>query len=69
MRLSGQRNQCPTCDAYFASNAAFDAHRTGKWHERRCKSTDELTDAGWTNGDGFWRQKGPEKSPWRKEET
>ena len=41
MRLSGQRNQCPSCGEPFNSNAAFDKHRTGQFgKDRRCMSVD-----------------------------
>lgn len=58
MRLTGQRNQCPTCMKYFNSNAAFDKHRIGSFskHTRRCMTTDEMLDAGMVlREDGFWR--------------
>lgn len=55
-RLSGDRNQCPSCLAYFNSNTAFDKHRTGKFDgSRRCLSTDEMLSQGFgKTSDGFW---------------
>ncbi len=57
MKLTGQRNQCPTCRLYFNSNAAFDKHRTGEHHNktRRCMTVDEMTSKGMAqNKAGFW---------------
>ncbi|CAG9241110.1 hypothetical protein BDI4_100050 [Burkholderia diffusa] len=61
-RLTGDRNQCPTCGEFFNSTHAFDAHRTGpfggangKPAHRRCLSTDEMRAKGMTvNKAGFW---------------
>lgn len=55
-RFSGDRNQCPSCLAYFNSNTAFDKHRTGKFGaSRRCLSTDEMLSQGFgKTSDGFW---------------
>lgn len=42
-KLSGQRNQCPSCLEYFNSNTGFDAHRRnrGKRAEiERCRVLD-----------------------------
>lgn len=60
MRLTGQRNKCPTCGLFFNSNYAFDKHRTGKFgnekEPRRCMSEDEMLTHGMVKGDdGFWR--------------
>lgn len=50
--LGGERNECPTCGALFATNAAFDAHRVGKFatlkqpNTRRCMTADEMHMAG-----------------------
>jgi hypothetical protein len=56
MKLSGQRNQCPTCKLYFKSNAAFDKHRTGEHgKDRRCMTVEEMTAKGMvTNKAGWW---------------
>lgn len=56
MKLTGQRNQCPTCAEYFNSNAAFDKHRTGAFGvDRRCMTVDEMTAKGMSKGaSGFW---------------
>ena len=65
MKLTGQHNQCRGCGEYFASNSAFDRHRIGKHgvrmpfpDARRCKTVDEMKSEGWTQQNGFWRQKG-----------
>ena len=58
MKLTGQRNQCPTCGEYFNSNAAFDKHRVGphKFNQRRCMTKEEMAGAGMVlREDGFWR--------------
>lgn len=59
MKLTGQRNQCPTCNLYFNSNSAFDKHRVGAYspiRKRRCLSEDEMMWVGMIPGnDGFWR--------------
>ncbi|AET91704.1 hypothetical protein BYI23_B010970 [Burkholderia sp. YI23] len=59
--LTGDRNQCPACEAYFNSTAAFDAHRTGPFGQgglpaqRRCLTLDEMQAKGMTlNVAGFW---------------
>ena len=56
MRLSGQRNQCPSCGEPFNSNAAFDKHRTGQFgKDRRCMSVDEMLAHGMAkNAAGWW---------------
>lgn len=58
MKLTGQRNQCPTCGDYFNSNHAFDKHRTGSYtpNKRRCLTADEMMWIDMFKGDdGFWR--------------
>lgn len=56
MRLTGQRNKCPTCGKYFNSNAAFSKHRIGDFGKnRRCMADYEMTGAGMVvNKKGFW---------------
>lgn len=56
MKLTGQRNQCPTCGLYFNSNAAFDRHRTGDHtlHQRRCLTVAEMTHIGMAQNSGGW---------------
>lgn len=57
LRLTGQRNQCPTCKEYFNSNSAFDRHRTGSHtqHTRHCLTVSEMTADGMVkNKAGFW---------------
>jgi len=55
MKLSGDRNQCQTCKAYFNSVAAFDKHRTGPFSARRCLDEASMLAKGMAkNGSGFW---------------
>jgi len=55
-RLTGDRNQCPTCHLYFNSSHAFEKHRTGSYGiDRRCLSASEMEAKGMvTNKAGFW---------------
>jgi len=58
MKLSGDRNQCRGCGAYFNSTRAFDKHRTGRTGSRRCLSKDEMLGMGMVmRDDGFWRSR------------
>lgn len=53
--LRGDRNQCPSCSQYFNSTGAFEKHRTGNFHHRRCLTVQEMTDKGMIlRDDGFW---------------
>lgn len=54
--LSGRRNQCQGCKAYFNSNTPFDMHRTGDYGvDRRCRTPEEMLGLGMSlNADGFW---------------
>lgn len=57
MKLTGDRNQCPTCNEFFNSTAAFVKHRAGRvaTPERRCLTPDEMTAAGMAkNTADFW---------------
>lgn len=56
MKLSGDRNQCQGCKAYFNSTHAFDKHRRGEHGiDRRCLTADEMTAKGMVqNAAGFW---------------
>jgi uncharacterized C2H2 Zn-finger protein len=56
MKLTGQRNQCPTCGEFFRSNAAFDKHRTGRHGvDRRCMTVEEMqANRMAKNAAGFW---------------
>ncbi|WP_160803633.1 hypothetical protein [Nitrosomonas sp. GH22] len=56
LELTGDRNQCPTCNEYFNSTAAFDKHRTGKYGvDRRCLTVQEMNNKGMSKNDaGFW---------------
>lgn len=57
MKLRGDRNQCPSCSAYFNSTSAFEKHRIGRFGiDRRCLSVDEMQARGMVlRADGFWR--------------
>lgn len=68
MKLSGDRNQCPTCGKGFNSIAAFDKHRTGKFGVgRRCMTTEEMLAKGMVlRDDGFWRS--AENPKWVRDE-
>lgn len=59
LQLTGERNQCPTCGAYFNSSSAFDFHRTGRFGvDRRCRTLAEMVTAGMVkNAAGFWIEK------------
>lgn len=64
-RLTGSRNQCPTCGEPFNSFSGFDLHRVGRigTSARRCLAPAELATLGWTvSAEGFWRLPGPEES-------
>jgi hypothetical protein len=56
MKLSGDRNQCQGCKAFFNSTFAFDKHRTGDFGKNRhCLTADEMTAKGMDkNAAGFW---------------
>ena len=56
VRLSGNKNQCPSCATYFNSNTAFDKHRTGQHGlNRRCRTQQEMLDLGmFINVYGYW---------------
>jgi len=56
MKLSGDRNECPTCGLYFNSSVAFDRHRTGDFgKDRRCMTLDEMKARGMAvNASGYW---------------
>ena len=65
VKLSGQRNQCPSCCELFATNAAFERHRVGRIGvDRRCMTLEELTQAGaYRDAKGFWRLPRPRVDP------
>ena len=56
MKLTGDRNQCPTCSEHFNSSRAFDKHRVGKHGaDRRCLTPMEMRAQGMAkNAAGFW---------------
>jgi hypothetical protein len=57
IRLTGSRNQCPTCGELFNSVSAFDRHRRGSYQKRtrHCLTPEEMTAKGMTkNEGGFW---------------
>ena len=60
MKLTGDRNQCPTCGDYFNSTAAFDKHRAGNFSvgryclpnwERWCKGMRQRPDGFWVGSE------------------
>lgn len=56
-KLTGQRNQCPSCLEYFNTNRGFDAHRTGSHtnRQRLCLTEAEIEAKGMKrNEKGFW---------------
>jgi hypothetical protein len=56
MRLTGDRNQCPSCLLGFNSTPAFDKHRTGPFDGgRRCLTEAEMLAKGMAKASsGFW---------------
>lgn len=57
LKLTGQRNQCPSCGEHFNSNFAFAKHLVGTvaTAERRCMTEAEMIDKGMSkNSKGFW---------------
>ena len=57
MRLTGDRNQCPSCGLHFNSTAAFGKHRTGSFtgFQRRCLTESEMLAKGMGKSkSGFW---------------
>lgn len=56
MKVSGDRNQCASCDQYFNSTAAFDKHRIGVFgYDRRCADLSEMRAKGMVkNAAGYW---------------
>ena len=67
--LSGRRNQCQGCKAYFNSDTPFDMHRTGDYGvDRRCRTSEEMLGLGMSvNADGFWISKKRQDGSWTKE--
>ena len=70
LKLTGDRNRCPTCGKYFNSVSAFDKHRKPVgWYvgipkeesmklqafPRTCLTAEQMRDIGMaTNSSGFW---------------
>jgi hypothetical protein len=60
IKLTGERNECPSCGELFNSNKAFDAHRRGKFgvpspEGRHCLTPEQMTGKGMAkNAKGFW---------------
>lgn len=54
MKLTGDRNQCPTCGEFFDTTEDFDLHRYGAWRERKCKDPNSMR---YMEKDqwGFWK--------------
>jgi hypothetical protein len=71
MKLTGDRNQCPTCGEHFNRTSGFDRHRAGKIGAapaRRCLTVREMEAAGFTkSGAGFWLAPMTEKQRARQE--
>lgn len=64
-RLSGDRNQCPSCGLPFNSTAAFDKHRSGTFTPpaRVCLDPTVMLEMGMAlNTSGFWVTR-PRSSP------
>ena len=59
------------CCLTFASNHAFDQHRTGTYEPdtRRCRTPEELLAKGWTRAGDFnvWRTPPPKNNPWKQD--
>ena len=57
------------CCQSFASNHAFDKHRTGRYepNQRRCLTPDELLAKGWAKTGAYdsWRTPPPANNPWK----
>ena len=63
-KLTGQRNQCPSCLEHFNTNRGFDAHRTGSHtnRQRLCLTVADIEAKGMKrNEKGFWIMPMPEK--------
>jgi hypothetical protein len=55
VKLTGDRNQCPSCSLFFKSTAAFEKHRTGVIGvDRRCRTVEEMELRGMACRDGWW---------------
>ena len=56
MKLSGDRNQCPSCGEYFNSTYAFDKHRAGQHGvDRKCLKIEQMLSIGMDkNKQGYW---------------
>jgi hypothetical protein len=69
--LTGKRNQCQGCKAFFNSNTPFDMHRTGEYGvDRRCRTPEEMLSLGMSvNADGFWISMKRTEGSWLPKET
>lgn len=57
---------CTQCHLTFTAAGGFDYHRTGPSDDRRCRTPDELTAAGYQpNDEGRWRKPAPAEL-WKK---
>jgi hypothetical protein len=56
LKLTGNRNQCPSCALGFNSTFSFDRHRVGAiGRDRRCLGISEMLEIGMArNKAGFW---------------
>ena len=59
LKLTGDRNQCPSCGRYFNSTSAFEMHRTGRYGvDRSCLTVSEMEAKSMViNLAGFWMTK------------
>lgn len=58
--LKGQNCQCRACGLLFRRTSTFDAHRVGRGADRRCQTSTELAERGFTqDARGFWKRPGP----------
>jgi hypothetical protein len=70
--LRGDHNQCPSCNEYFNSTAAFEKHRTGDYATgpngsipaRRCLTIHEMQAKGMSkNSSDWWITMASERDP------
>ncbi len=53
-KLNGDHCQCAGCGQYFNSTAAFDKHRVGPYHKRRCLLPNEMEAIGMAASKTNW---------------
>ena len=53
--LAGAHSQCAGCSEFFGSDSAFAKHRRGEAEVRRCRTPDDMRDAGMAiSVTGWW---------------